>query len=94
MGRLGLFIILAIPTFAFGDEAGIPLLEDIINLIPKGGTAIVVIAGILEFGLRLIKSEKPMSILLIVSGAVSQLSRLFAKLSELLDLVLPQRLSK
>lgn len=71
-------------------EAAISFLDKMLALIPSDGGAIVVIAGILDFGLRLAKTEKPLSILWMISKFMHKIASLFEKLSVLLDKVLPQ----
>lgn len=67
-------------------------LEKILALIPSvdaGYVASITVA--LEFILRLIKSEKPLSILYIIAAVIKKLAEILLKISLLLDKVLPQR---
>ena len=52
----------------------------------------VFVAMILEFALRLTKSEKPLSILWVARDVVSKSSKLLEVFASLLDKVLPQRI--
>ena len=50
-----------------------------------------VIALVLEFGLRLVKSDKPLSIMHGISAALKGIAMVTSKAAEFLDKVLPQR---
>ena len=80
---------LLIPSVCFAE--GLPFLDTLIDLVPEGGTALVVVSAVLEILLRLFKSQKPLSILLVIAGVLKQLMMLFEKLAALIDKVIPQR---
>lgn len=69
----------------FLDQA-IKFIQD--NLVGASAT----IAIVLEFAFRLVKTEKPLSILHVVAGAAKKLADVFKLLGDFLDKVLPQRL--
>jgi hypothetical protein len=46
----------------------------------------------LEFAFRMFKSEKPLSIMYLISDLLKKVGELFQKLGSLLDKVLPQRI--
>lgn len=50
------------------------------------------IALVLEFAFRLIPSEKPKSILLVIAKGAEMLGKFLVKLSEILNKVIPQKL--
>lgn len=60
-------------------------------LASVGPTAIIVLAGVVEFGLRYVKSEKALSIIYGVGWAFKKLGQIFTVLGELSDKVLPQK---
>ncbi len=68
------------------------ILDQILSHISAASASAGVIALVLEFILRLVKSEKPLSILYIVGGVLKKLGAIFSGLGELSDKVLPQRL--
>lgn len=84
-------------TFAaFAQEVvealpGEGLVAKILEFINSGSGAMV-IAVVLEFALRFIKSEKPLSILYVVAGMLKMVGNLFAKLGDFMDKVLPQKI--
>lgn len=59
----------------------------------SAGPVIATIAMVLEFGLRLIPSAKPMSILLVVQEFLHGLGNLFGAISAAADKIIPQKLS-
>lgn len=81
--------VLFAPLAAFAD--GLPILDKISNLIPEAGTAVLAVAAVVEFVLRIIKSKKPLSILYLVANICKQLGTLFSKLGDFLNKVIPQR---
>lgn len=56
------------------------------------GAMIMTISVILEVVLRLVKSEKPMSVLLMIAKALEVVGKIASKIAELLNKVIPQRL--
>ena len=70
------------------------VLNSIIQSVDKLGSgqliASIIIA--LEFAFRMFKSEKPISIMYLVSDGLKKVGELCSKLGSLLDKVLPQRL--
>jgi uncharacterized membrane protein (UPF0136 family) len=72
-------------------------MEFINQLIAKldvfmSGSVMVTVAMLVEFALRMIKSDKPMGIVHMISGLLKSVGMLFGKVAELLDKVLPQKL--
>lgn len=82
---------------AFGVEVeplpGQGIADKILEFI-SSGTGAVVIAAVVEFGLRFVKSEKALSLIYLASGMLKMVGNLFSKVGEFLDKVLPQRLKK
>lgn len=66
-------------------------IEKISNGIPVGAAA-VPIGLVLDLVLRLIPSEKPRGVLHLVGDLVKGLGKLFSKLGEASDQMLPQKL--
>jgi hypothetical protein len=67
-------------------------LSNLIDMIPSAELASVAsIAMVLEFGFRLLKTKKPLSIAWMVADCLKLLSVGFGKLAALMDKVLPQR---
>jgi hypothetical protein len=58
------------------------------NLMPAAGTMAVV----LEMAMRIIPSEKPMSIMHVIADALKMIGKVCAAAGDLLDKVLPQKL--
>lgn len=56
------------------------------------GPLVATIAIAVEFVLRLIKSEKPRSILYLIADGTKAVGGIISKLGEIMDKVLPQRL--
>ena len=92
MRYLIMFIGLILPLSVFAGEGSPEIFDTILNFLTSGLGASATIAVILEFGLRLIKSKKPLSVLYGISVIVHKLGEILIKLGELLDKVLPQRL--
>lgn len=67
-------------------DQGIKFIQE--NLLGASAT----IAIVLEFAFRLIKTEKPLSILHLVAGVAKKLADGFKLLGDFLDKVLPQKL--
>jgi len=55
------------------------------------GPAMAVIGMMIEMGLRLLKTEKPLSLLLVASGFLKAVGGIFVAASGILDKVIPQR---
>jgi hypothetical protein len=62
----------------------------LVNMSPAAYGAI---GAILEFGLRMVKSDKPLSILHLIGGFARKIGELLVKIADFSDKVLPQRLS-
>jgi len=79
---------------AFGvDVESVPgqsIVDSILSFISSGSGAMI-IAAVLEFVLRFVKSDKPMSIMYVIAGAFKLFGNLLSKLGEFLDKVLPQK---
>lgn len=56
------------------------------------GPAMAVIAMMIEMALRLLKTEKPMSLLIVASGFMKSVGGIFVAASGILDKVIPQRI--
>lgn len=87
------------PVMAWAQEVAEPskfdqilaAMEKFFASLPQGGTAVVVIGGVVDFMLRMVKTEKPKSIAYAVAKMFHVLGDGFAKVAELMDKVLPQR---
>lgn len=64
----------------------------ILSFLEKSQGQAAIIAMVLEFSLRLIPSEKPLSILYIVAKVAKISGDILSKFGELLDKILPQNL--
>jgi len=58
----------------------------------SGSQFLMSIVIALEFAFRMFKSEKPLSIMYLISDLLKKVGELFQKLGSLLDKVLPQRI--
>lgn len=68
-------------------------LDKVIELLSNISPVIfTVLVFIVETGLRYIKSEKPLSVVYLVAGAIKKLGVILVKIGEISDKVLPQRL--
>jgi DNA-binding HxlR family transcriptional regulator len=56
------------------------------------GPLIATVAVAVEFALRLIKSEKPRSIMYLIADGTKAVGGIISKIGEIMDKVLPQRL--
>lgn len=69
------------------------LIQSIIDFINNNlMTVAASIAFVLEFLMRIIKTEKPKSILLAIAAFCSLVGALFSKLAEFLNKIIPQNL--
>jgi len=68
------------------------MFDSILDAITSATGMSATIAIVLEFVLRLVKSDKPLSILYVISNVIKKLSEILTKVSDLLDKVIPQRL--
>lgn len=70
------------------------LLNNVIKAVEGFGSSQFLVSLIvgLEFAFRMIKSDKPLSIMYLVSDGLKKVGELCQKLGQLLDKVLPQRL--
>jgi|GEM_PF-4383217 len=68
------------------------MLDQINSIIHSASGQAGIIAIVLEAGLRLIKSEKPLSIAHLISATLAKIADICAGLANLLDKVLPQNL--
>lgn len=94
---LMLSLVLMSIGMAFGvDEVAVPgqaLADKILEFI-SSGTGAMVLAAIVEFALRFVKSEKPLGILHAIGGILKVFGNLAYKLGEFLDKILPQKTKK
>ena len=67
------------------------LIDKLMAAIPADAGFIVIIAGVIDFVFRLVKTDKPKSIAYFIAGAFHKLGALFEKIAMLMDKVLPQR---
>ena len=67
------------------------LFAQIMEVLGSVEAQVGIIAVIVEFVLRLFKTEKPASVLYIIAGALKLAGAALAKAGALLDKVLPQR---
>ncbi len=84
--------LLSLSAFAQVEVPGEGIFEAILKFLSSAMGQSAVVAMILEFVLRLVKSEKPLSILYIIAAVVKKIGDIFVKLGQLLDKVLPQKL--
>jgi hypothetical protein len=68
-------------------------LNSILSYLSGAEGMVATLAIVVEFVLRLVPSEKPRSIAYAVGGFVKVIGAVFTKLGELLDKILPQKLS-
>jgi len=68
------------------------MLDQISSVIHSASGQAGIIAIVLDTLLRLIKSEKPLSIAHLIAGSLHKIADLCAGLANLLDKVLPQKL--
>ena len=68
-------------------------LDKINGYIPSGGWTVTDLAIAVESILRLVKTEKPLSIIHLIASILKKVGEIFQKLAELLDKIFPQRLS-
>lgn len=99
--RQFLFIGFVISLKAFAQENTTPLamggdflaiLDKIKNFIPLEGAVIMVGAGILDFILRMVKTETPKSVMYLIADGMKGVAGIIMKAGEFLDKILPQRL--
>lgn len=67
-------------------------LDKILAFLSSAEGASLTIAVVVEFILRMIKSEKPLSILYLIANVAKKSGEILVKISNLMDKVLPQRL--
>lgn len=67
-------------------------LDKILAFIASAQGASVTIAIVLEFAFRMIKTEKPLSVLHVASSFIKKSAEILGKVADLLDKVLPQKL--
>ena len=67
-------------------------LMEVLNSIPHAEElAVVAIAGVTDLVLRVLKTEKPLSLALVAAKSLRLLAAICEKIASLLDKVLPQR---
>lgn len=68
-------------------------LNNLFNQIPGGENTVVIgIAGAIEIVMRLLKTEQPKSLLLVVSEILKMVAKVAEKCASLVDALIPQRL--
>lgn len=67
-------------------------LDKILAFLSSAEGASLTIAVVVEFILRMIKSEKPLSILYLIANVAKKSGEILVKIGNLIDKVLPQRL--
>lgn len=68
------------------------LFEKVLAFLSSAEGASATIAIVLDFVWRLVPSEKPKSVLHMISYVAKKLSEVLAKIAEFLDKVLPQKI--
>lgn len=92
-----LFLSLAISLSAFAQDAipGSGFFEAVLSFLDSlDGATLVIVAGVFEFALRLIPSEKPVGILRSTIGVSKVVGNILLKFAEKLDQVIPQNVKK
>jgi len=85
-----------IPLAAFAAEGDpIGFLDQIMEFVKSlgEGSMIMIIAGVVEFVFRMIKTPEPLSIAWLISKALKKIGELCGMVAALMDKVLPQRIS-
>ncbi len=72
-------------------EQVIEVLNKIAAVIPLEGIAVVAVGGVIDFALRLTKSEKPMSVVWAIANLVKAAAEVLYKVAAFMDKVLPQK---
>lgn len=67
-------------------------LDKILAFLASAEGASLTIAVVVEFVLRTIKTEKPLSVLYLAANVIKKSGEILVKISNLMDKVLPQRL--
>lgn len=67
-------------------------LDKILAFLSSAEGASLTIAVVVEFILRMVKSEKPLSILYLIANVTKKSGEILVKIGNLMDKVLPQRL--
>lgn len=80
------------PIAAFAADVG-AVLDKLSGLLQPSAASISVLAVVIEAILRMIKSEKPLSLLHVAAMIAHKLGAVLVYFGDLLDKVLPQRLS-
>lgn len=68
------------------------VLDQALVILSKGEAQALIIAGILDFILRLIPSQKPLGVMYLIADGAKKVGEILVKLGGLLDKILPQRL--
>lgn len=69
------------------------MLDQILKFVSENLTASsFIVAGIIDFVLRMVKSDKPLSLAYVIADGAKKLGAIFSKIGEYMDKVLPQRL--
>lgn len=88
-----IFTLLAsLSVFAQDALPGQNIFDAIEKFLASAGGQATVIAIVLEFVLRLSKSQKPLSIAYVISDVLKKSGEMLMSIGKLLDKVLPQRL--
>lgn len=70
------------------------LLDSLLKLMDSAEAKTLLIAGVVDFIFRLIKTPKPLSILHVVANVLHKVGSFAEKLASLMDKVLPQRVEE
>lgn len=70
------------------------IVDMVLSFVASVEGQVSIVAVVVEFVLRLFKSDKPRSLLLVLSSALKGIGAMFSALSSLLDKIIPQRLSE
>jgi len=88
---LVLTLLISVPVFG-ADPDKLPMLDKILSWIPSDLQTVGIVAAVMEFLMRMIPSQKPLSIMHVVAAVVKQLGAILNGVGALLDKVLPQKI--
>lgn len=94
---LVLFAVMASPVVLLAQDAAAPekgfldKFSDIVDKIPTEGAIVVVLAGVMDLVLRLVKTDKPRSIMYFISDILKLAGKALDKVGAFMDRILGQR---
>lgn len=68
------------------------ILDQALAVLNSASGQVFIIGGVIDFVLRLIPSERPLSVIHAIAGASKKIGEVLVKFGTLLDKVLPQKL--